>query len=188
MNCKHVRDLLGAYCAGDLEGDEAENLRRHLSECAGCRSEQVKMEKVLHALGSFETIEPRADFRAGVWKKIEAFENTKRVFWLTAFAGLLARNRRVLVTGCVVFAVSLFAGFYGLHHMAGGPPVEIATEEAGASEGFVIREIPQGFELASDTVYTHFVTGDRPAHLTSQPQSYVYKPVVQPVSGQKMTF
>jgi anti-sigma factor RsiW len=188
MKCEHLRDLLGAYCAGEIEGDEAAEMKRHLAECSGCEAEHRKMALVLKALGDFETIEPSAEFAAGVWQKIDEFEARKRVFWLTAFAGLLARNRRLVVTGCVVFAVSLLAGIYGIHQMAGGPPVEVATEDAAVSNRFVMREIPQGTGLASDTVYTHFVTGDRPVHLTSQPGTYVYTPGVRPVSDGQITF
>jgi hypothetical protein len=146
------------------------------------------MVVVMGALGNFESIEPSADFRARVWEKIEEFEARKRVFWLAAFAGLLRRNRRLVVTGCVVFAVSLLAGVYSLQHMGGRPGVEVAGEPEPVPEGFVMREIPQQLEMASDTVYTHFVTGDRPVHLTSQPQTYVYNPVVRPVAGPKLTF
>jgi hypothetical protein len=146
------------------------------------------MAMVMNALGNFEAIEPSADFRARLWDKIEEFEARKRVFWLTAFAGLLARNRRLVVTGCVVFVISLLAGVYSLQHFGAGSGIEVADEEALMSEGFVMREIPQQGEIAPDTVYTHFVTGDRPVHLTSKPQTYAYRPVVRPASGQQLTF
>ena len=188
MKCEQVRDVLGAYCAGELDGVRMDEIRQHLSSCAGCEREHREMVQVMNALGNFEFIEPSAGFRAGVWEKIEEFEARKRVFWLAAFAGLLARNRRLVATGCAVFAISLLAAVYGLQQMAGGPGIEVAAEQAPVSEGFVMREIPQQMEIASDTVYTHFVTGDRPVHLTSQPRTYVYNPVVRPASDAKLTF
>jgi predicted anti-sigma-YlaC factor YlaD len=188
MKCEHVKNRLGAYCAGEIEGDEAADIKFHVSRCAACREEYRKMAMVLSALGDFETVEPRADFQAGVWKRIDEYEARKGAFWLAALAGLLVRNRRLVVTGCVAFAISLLAGIYGLHQMGGGPPVEVATREAAVSDGFVMREIPETLEGASDTVYTHFVIGDRPVHLTSQPNNYVYRPVVRPVSDARPTF
>ncbi len=188
MKCEQVHDLLGAYCAEELDDRGMTNIRQHLASCKVCEREHRAMAMVMNALGNFEAIEPGADFRARVWEKIEDFETRKRVFWLAAFAGLLARNRRLLATGCAVFAVSLLVGVYSLQHMGGSPGIEMADQRDVVSEGFVMREIPQRMEAASDTVYTHFVTGDRPVQLTSQPQTYVYNPVVQPVSGPRLTF
>jgi anti-sigma factor RsiW len=188
MKCEQVHDLLGAYCAEELDDHEMMEIRQHLAACKVCEREHREMALVMNALGSFEAIEPSADFRDRVWERIEESETRKRVFWLAAFAGLLARNRRLVVTGCIVFAVSLLTGVYSLQHMGGGPGVEMAEEGDFVSEGFVMREIPQQMEIPSDTVYTHFVTGDRPVHLTSQPQTYVYNPVVRPASGPKLTF
>jgi anti-sigma factor RsiW len=188
MKCKQVRELLGAYCARELDGERTGMVKQHLSSCAECERECRKMAMVMNALGNFETIEPSAGFRAGVWERIEEFEARRRVFWLAAFAGLLVRNRRLVATACVVFAVALVGGVYWLQHMAGGPGVEVAGERGQVTEGFVMREIPQQMETASDTVYTHFVTGDRPVDLTSQPQTYIYNPVVRPVSDVVLTF
>jgi hypothetical protein len=188
MKCKQVHDLLGAYCAQELEHEQMSLIREHLGACKACEEEHHDMAMVMKALGGYERIEPGEDFRARVWDRIDEFEARKRVFWLSAFAALLVRNRRLVVTGCVVFAISLAAGFYGLRHMGGTPGVEMAEQGEVVSEGFVMREIPQRTDLASDTVYTHFVTGDRPVHLTSQPRSYVYRPVGQTTSGPKLTF
>jgi hypothetical protein len=188
MKCEQVHDLLGAYCAEELDDREMTEIKQHLPSCKVCERECREMAMVMNALGDFEAIEPGADFRARVWERIEDFETRKRAFWFAAFAGLLARNRRLVVTGCVVFAVSLLAGVYTLQQLGGGPGIEMAEEGGIVSEGFVMREIPQEMEVATDTVYTHFVTGDWPVHLTSQPQTYVYNPVVRPTTGPKLTF
>jgi anti-sigma factor RsiW len=188
MKCDLVQENLGAYCAGELSGEMAADVEQHLSECAACAAEARKMAMVIKALGSFEMIEPRADFRAGVWARIGEFEARKRLFWVTAVAAMLARNRRLVVAGCLVFVVSLFAGLFGFKHMTGGRPVEVATDQGAVSNGFVMREIPENGHLSADTVYTHFVTGDRPVYLTSQPRTYLYKPVTRPASEKQMTF
>jgi anti-sigma factor RsiW len=188
MKCENVRDLLGAYCAGELDAEERASVGRHLLGCAACEKEHRKMAVVINALGGFEAIEPSAGFMAGVWERIDAYEARRRVFWVTAFAAFLARNRRLVATGGVAFAISLLAGIYGVRHMTGMPAVEVATQPSMVSEGFVMREIPQRAEPAADTVYTHFVTGDRPVQLTSQPQTYIYNQVGRPTSEAKVTF
>jgi hypothetical protein len=188
MKCKDVHDLLGAYCAGELDNDRMTEIRQHIASCRACEREHHEMAMVLKALGSYEAIEPSADFRVRLWERIEEFETRKRAFWLAAFAGLLARNRRLVVTACVMFVISLVGGNYLLEYRGGAPATDLAEQGDIVSEGFVMREIPQEMGAASDTVFTHFVTGDRPVHLTSQPQTYVYTPVGQTQSAPKLTF
>ena len=188
MKCEQVHDLLGAYCAGELDDDRMMEIRQHLDLCKTCEREHREMALVMKALGNYEAIEPTPEFRTHLWQRIEEFETRKRAFWLAAFAGFLARNRRLVVTGCVVFFISLFAGAYLLENMGGGPGTDLADQGGAVSEGFVMREIPQEMDTAADTVFTHFVTGDRPVHLTSQPNTFVYKPVGQTGSSPKLTF
>jgi len=186
MKCEQVHEVLGEYCAGELDDDRMMEIRQHLASCKTCEREHREMAIIMKALGDYEAIEPRADFGARLWHRIEEFETRKRAFWLAAFAGFLARNRRLVVTGCVVFVVSLFAGAYFLENMGGGPGMDLADQSGVVAEGFVMREIPQ--EAALDTMFTHFVTGDIPVHLTSQPRNFVYKPVGQTGSAPKLTF
>ena len=188
MKREQVHELLGAYCAEELDNDRMMEIRQHLASCDTCEREHREMAMVMRALGNYEAIEPAADFRARVWERIEEFETRKRAFWLAAFAGLVARNRRLVVTGCVMFVISLFAATYVLQHMGGAPGTDLVREGSVVSESFVMREIPQAMESTSDTVFTHFVTGDRPVHLTSQPRTFVYRPVGQTASTPKLTF
>jgi hypothetical protein len=188
MKCEQVHDLLGAYCTGELDNDRMTAVRQHLASCRTCEREHREMAVVMQALEGFETIEPAADFRARVWERIEEFEARKRAFWVAAFAGWVARNRRLVATGCVVFVISLFAGTYMLQNMGSAPRTDLTEEGGVVSESFVMREIPQEMESMSDTVYTHYVTGDLPVHLTSQPRTFVYRPVGQTPSAPKLTF
>jgi anti-sigma factor RsiW len=187
MKCEQVRELLGAYCAGELGSEEAGEIKKHVTSCSECARECREMTAVVSALKDFERIEPREDFSTRLWEKIEQAEARKLVFRLALVAGFLRGNRRLVVTGCVVFAFSLLSAIYVLTQMGGGARVEVA-DRGVVSEGFVMREIPQEMDVVPDTVYTHFVTGDRPVHLTSQPHTYVYKPVVRPTSEVEMTF
>ena len=188
MKCDDVKDCLGAYCAGELDDEHKADIRLHISQCAACERERRRMAVVMSALAGFEAIEPSAEFNTRLWSKIEAYEAGKRVFWLTALAGLLARNRRLVAIACGVFAISLFAGIYGLRNMGGGTPLQVATQEPGLTDAYVIREIPEGVKVTSDTVYTRFVTGDRPVVLTSQPQGGTYRRTAGTGGSRRMTF
>jgi hypothetical protein len=118
-----------------------------------------------------------------LWERIDAFEMARRGLWLTAVAGFLHRNRRVLVASCIVFVVSLAGTLMVLNDRAGGPPVDTALKGAGAGhrEQYVIRDIPEPGG-ATDTVRTEFVTGDRDDLAEDPFETYVYEPVVTPVS------
>jgi hypothetical protein len=188
MKCEDVRDYLGAYCAGELDSEQTAAIGLHISKCPACEREHRRMATVMRALTDFEEIEPSIEFRYRLWSKIEAYEAGKRALWVTALAGLLARNRRLVVTACAVFAISLFAGIYGVRNMRGGAPMSVAKQETGLTDAYVIREIPEGTQVGSDTVYTHFVTGDRPVVLTSQPQTGSYRRTEGSGSNRRMTF
>lgn len=191
MDCKQVRELIGALCAGDLDQGTANQVENHVAGCPGCEREKHQMARVVDAFGALESVGARADFSARLWERIDAWEAGRRVFWLAALAGFMRRHRRVVVTASVVFAVSLFTSIFVLHQMAGGPDVRMAGPGLSAesvSEGFVIREIPEADDVAPDSVYMHFVTGDRPVYRNRPQETYVYRPVVRPVSANAVTF
>jgi hypothetical protein len=181
MDCKRVEDLLGSICEGTLEGDLAGEVRRHIEACAHCASEKLAVVRTMEALRAFDRIEPSDDFSSRLWFRIDQLETSRSALWLTAIAAFVRRNRRVLVTCCTVFVVSLLGGVFMLRNMVGGPGVEMA-ERAGPVESFVIREIPQPVAATQDTFFMHFVTGDRPAQPSGQAEDYVFRPVVKPVS------
>jgi anti-sigma factor RsiW len=199
MNCRQVTERLGAYCAGELTEEVVRNLDMHLASCPRCMREKQAMARVMGALGGFERIEPREDFSVRLWQRIDEWEARKRVFWLAALAGFVRRHRRVLATSCAVFVVSLLASVFVLQQMSTGPQVQVAARGGRSepisvslaeplSESFVMREIPRRIEAAPDSVYMHFVTGDRPVYPGQLLDDYIYRPVVKPVSGTVGTF
>ena len=181
MECKQVRELLMALCDGSLDDESACRLEEHISSCRRCMREKTRIARTLDALHGFERIEPGRDFSARLWQRIDEWETARRALWVTAVAAFIRRNRRALVACSVVFVMSLLSGVLVLRDMTGGPPVEVAGEQ-GPSDGFVIREIPQPVAAADDTVFMHYVTGDRPLRQDPQADNYVFRPVVRPVS------
>jgi anti-sigma factor RsiW len=187
MNCRDVDELLGAFCEGSLEDDSRRQVVDHLTGCAGCRKEKEVVARTLEALHGFERIEPSEDFSARLWQRIDQLETTRRALWLTAVAAFVRQNRRSVAACAMVFVISLLGGVMFLQHMVTGPALQVA-EEPGRAENFVLREIPQTDAAPPDTFFMHFVTGDRPGQTTYQPEDYVFKPVVKPVSTASPAF
>lgn len=179
MTCKQIEDLLGALCDGSLDAEQVRAIEAHLDSCANCREEKARVAMTLEALRTFERIEPSEDFAVRLWEKIDQWEAVREAYWVTTVAAFIRRNRRAIVACCMVFAVSLLTSVFMLHRVTHDTAFEIAEETA--AEGFVIREIPLPATTA-DTVYIHFVTGDRPAQRYGQAETYVSRPVVKPVS------
>jgi hypothetical protein len=166
------------------------------------------MARVMSALGEVERVEPRGDFSLRLSEKIDVWEARKRVFWLGALAGFIRSNRRVLAAATAVFVISLVTSVFVIQRRGPGPemgleermasPAGITVEgetgytgdiaEVSGREGFAMREIPQSVGPASDSVYMHYVTGDRPAYPGEEFEDYVYRPVVRTVSGSGQTF
>jgi len=196
MKCSKVIEILGSYCRGELTDGEADAVSGHLASCPQCMKEHRLMARVIGALGEVERIEPRADFALRLSEKIDAWEARKRMFWLGALAGFIRSNRRVLATAAAVFVISLVTSVFVIQRMGSGR--DMMTEERMASPGevldgipvddFAMTEVPQPASTVSDSVYMHYVTGDRPAYPGEEFEDYVYRPVVRTVSGSGQTY
>jgi len=207
MNCKSVEDLLWSLCEGSLGEDSARSVEEHLAICRGCNRARDRVQSTLAAMRGVGEIEPSADFQARLWQRIDAWETRRRVFWVTVWAGFIARNRRLLATSGVAFAVALLGGLYAMKSMV-GPDHRVAKESASSYEGvgltearspsvaqndvrqdFVLREIPYSDPVLTvtdkdgqDTVYVHFPTRDLTPPRGVVGNNFVYQPVVTPVS------
>jgi hypothetical protein len=154
------------------------------------------MARVMGALGEFERIEPRADFALRLSERIDDWEARKRVFWLSAIAGFIRSNRRVLATAAAVFVISLVGSVFVIQRM--GPGGDVMMDERMAApvevldgipvEDFAMTEVARPVSPESDSVYMHYVTGDRPAYPGEEFEDYVYRPVVTTVSSPGQTY
>ncbi len=206
MKCSKVIDILGSYCRHELVEAEAHAVGEHIASCSGCMREYRLMARVLGALGEVGRIEPSADFSMRLWDKIDDWEARRRVLWLGALAGFIRSNRRVLATAAAVFVVSLVTSVVVIQRTGPGsaPAMDSRTampagvmsetgfddaaEEPIGAGGFAMRDVPQPVDGTSDSVYMHYVTGDRPAYPGEEFEDYVYRPVVRTVSGSGQTF
>jgi len=207
MTCKTIRELLWDLCEGSLADDKARSVAEHLDVCPDCARARSEVEAALVAMRSLPEIEPGADFQTGVWQRIDAWEAKKQGFWRGVLAGFVYRNRKVLATSAVAFVVALVGGVYVLKTLV-GPDTRMAVEprtsyegiaagvrspatssQQGVGQDFVLREIPYRAPVVTvsgganpDTIYTRFPTRELVPPGMSRGDTYVFEPVMTPVS------
>jgi hypothetical protein len=192
MKCEHVEELLWELCDESLGGDARCDLEDHISRCERCRKKKEEIARTLVALKDFGAIEPSEDFAAGLRDKIDAWEASRQVIWLASVAAFIRRNRRAIVTCCLVFTVSLVSGIFALRNLS-REQIEF-VESPGVTRDYAIRDI-DAVPVVSvsegqrpDTVYMRFVTREVPLPSEQQFQDYVFEPVVAPVTDVEPAF
>lgn len=213
MNCKAVEDLLWSLCEGMLAGDSRRLVEEHLAGCPRCSRTRRQAQSILAAMRGVEEVEPSRDFEARLRRRIDAWETGRRAFWVTVWAGFLARNRRALVASGVAFAVALVGGLYAMKGVV-GPDHRVAKEGGTSYEGvglaevasrsalendvrqdYVLREIPYSAPILTlsdkdtpDTVYVRYPTREMTPPRGLVTDKYIYQPVVTPVSESEPIF
>jgi anti-sigma factor RsiW len=66
---KHVRELIQAFVAGELDPDKTAAVQEHVAGCAECRAEADRSRDLWDWLGAVETSPPRT---ASVWPSVRA--------------------------------------------------------------------------------------------------------------------
>lgn len=74
-------DMISAFADGELEAGARKSARLHLDECAACRQEVVRVEK-LSALFSAGALEPDAAFEDRVLTRLRALPLPRQSFWV----------------------------------------------------------------------------------------------------------
>ena len=72
MNCRDVRDVLGALVDGALEEEEAEKVRKHLFRCAACRRAYKEEVRLWKLLDHYRPIPVSPDFTDAVMRKVRS--------------------------------------------------------------------------------------------------------------------
>lgn len=70
MNCETVREKLGSFVDGELTGDEARHLRRHLDHCSECARKANDHEGIGTILSNDEIGDPPESLKAGIMEEI----------------------------------------------------------------------------------------------------------------------
>jgi hypothetical protein len=74
-DCKRVSDLFGALHDEQFEGEIAESVRKHLSNCSGCREDFKWYGFTVHALAGLEKVAPPRDFVAQFHARVDAAQS-----------------------------------------------------------------------------------------------------------------
>jgi len=70
-DCKRMSDLFGALHDEQLDGEIAESVRRHLSNCSECREDFKWYGFTVHALTSLERVFPPSEFMVQVRARLD---------------------------------------------------------------------------------------------------------------------
>lgn len=57
-NCHRIKSLLSAYIDREMTGEEAYQIREHISQCASCELEFEELRRVKHLLSTLPAVEP----------------------------------------------------------------------------------------------------------------------------------
>ena len=124
MRCERVEELLSDYLEGAVGDAMLIPLEAHLRECAQCRALADGLRDVWRLLDSAPVVEPPVDFRATVWRKIDAAEQSRQrsrpAFDFSA-AWRRLWTRPALAWGAAVLLVVVLSGVAvpGRYHLAG---------------------------------------------------------------------
>lgn len=77
MICNRASEFFSDYCDGSLDATMAVPFEAHLAECASCNKQLADFKIIWGAVEKMPIIEAPHDFRASVWRKIDAQESAK---------------------------------------------------------------------------------------------------------------
>lgn len=169
FSCGACRKKLSDYQLGFTDEREASVIKAHLENCAECRAELEKLEKIENILRSTEEIPLPSDFKSSLHRRLveaqAAKENKK-----TGFFGRLIPRSRVFVPVLTAFIlVAVFStGIYELMlnqieetEIYNNPVQETSDEQILPSDIAEDTEISEDEDNTSDTTNNNAKTDTR---------------------------
>ena len=117
MNCSQCRELLVGYIEGLLDSHQAEEVRLHLNDCAGCRKELEQIKALQNRLVANGAGHSQNDFENTVMDRIlreQAFKlrKTNREKSHLNFWRLVMKNRLAKLAAAAVIIIAVLTGIY----------------------------------------------------------------------------
>lgn len=111
MNCERIKTLIPAYMDEELQPNEMNEVREHLSVCAACQKEFEAFQESWSILGELDEIQPEPGFIGRFWTKL-SFEQSWQEKVKGAMENMFSGRRLVpvLATLCVMIMAGSFAG------------------------------------------------------------------------------
>jgi anti-sigma factor RsiW len=137
MNCKCVQNRLSAYLDGELTGYEMLEVRRHLSDCAGCRAEEEGLTTLKTLLAGMPVRDPGEGFEERLLQNVRRQEPR-------TLGGFRLSIPLFACTACGAMAVTLF--------VLSALPEPSATHASNPASEAIALEISrdQAYEAVSD--------------------------------------
>ena len=109
MDCQGIKKLIPMYLDKELEPQEIQQVREHLSGCPSCQKEFEAFEKSWAMLGELDDIRTEPGFVGRFWTRL-ALKQSWQERILEAVRNGLFKRRLVpaLVTACIVVVVGSF--------------------------------------------------------------------------------
>ena len=105
--------LLNALMDDELPPAQAEDVRRHLETCPGCRRRLERLQQTDAMIRNLAPLEPSADFDRTFWRKVADLEERRaRRSWLRF---LLSGWRPFLASGLAAGLAAAIFIYIGLH-------------------------------------------------------------------------
>jgi anti-sigma factor RsiW len=128
MKCKVAYERIVAAAYGELAGEQAQELERHLAECAACGKEQEQLLALKELAGANPVMEPDANLVARSRLKLDAALDALPALRWYERLGQRIRNNFALLTAapmaaCLLLAIGVGAGLLG--------GTELAAHRAG---------------------------------------------------------
>lgn len=110
MDCQEIKKLIPVYLDKELEPQESQQVREHLSGCPVCQKELEAFEESWAMLGELDEVRPEPGFVGRFWTRL-ALEQSWQERISEAVRNGLFQKRLVpaLATACIVVIVGSFA-------------------------------------------------------------------------------
>lgn len=153
MKCERAQEFFSDYCEGRLTGANLVALEAHIADCATCREQIADLKRVWQMLAVTTEVDPPADLRAQVWRRIDAAQpvatakpswNVRRLLaprFLAAATAALA----LIVLGTVVVPGNRSVGGFRLPFGIGREtsiPVEIGAVKVASQPDAKLLTLP----------------------------------------------
>jgi hypothetical protein len=137
--CDAFTEELVAFLDGEQSGDERARTEAHVGTCLTCRRELDRLRRLRILVGTLPSIEPSADFHAGMWRRLDA-------------APARAPRRRAIVWSFVPLAAAAAIAlvWYSSVERAATTPPTIASAPAPPAPA-AVADAPRPAERAADT-------------------------------------
>jgi anti-sigma factor RsiW len=148
MNCKDVQIELAAFLGGQLKGEEAHGVRKHLASCARCSSALSATDRIETLTLMDEVVEPAPDLQERFRTRLEAHRQSQAVAVRAGWWNSLWQPRRLAAIGAL--AAVLIIGIYWLNLEPGVSEIDLGLNGYEQLPLLQDMEIIQNLELLED--------------------------------------